>query len=281
MPVILRTRSRPTFRTPPPPPAARALPHVPRAAARRVSGPVSGHPARFPHHLRTPTGRCPRPIPAFDHRSPGAWPFEESVALSPPEARVPHPRFTPRRRRAVDGSHPVTAVCRRGFSHPPRPSYLGRPTGSPRGQSCPHRLIGACDRRGRLPPPLRCRHGGGTHSTSSTHRANRLAPFPHVKTPHCDFMLQFCSKTPRGSTPQIGWPAPPEFTHAPPATTHIPGKKAAKPRRPAVVTHNEAPRIGPRKIPPQNELHRRGSPPPATGHGCPAPAPGSPLPWAA
>lgn len=127
------------------------------------------------------------------------------------------------------------------------------------------------------PVPSRWRHAFHL----KPHRTNRLAPFPHVNTPHCDFKLQLCRKTIHAGTPQIGWPTPSEFTHAPPATTHIPGKKAAKPRRRAVVTHNEAPRIGPRKIPPQNELHRRGSPPPATGHGCPAPAPGSPLPWAA
>lgn len=46
----------------------------------------------------------------------------------------------------------MTAPSSAGRSHPLRPSYLGRPSGSPRGQYWPPRFIAACDRCGRSPP---------------------------------------------------------------------------------------------------------------------------------
>ena len=69
----------------------------------------------------------------------------------------------------------MTAPSSAGRSHPLRPSYLGRPSGSPRGQYWPPRFIAACDRCGRSPP----RYSPPPAPSPNTRRSRP----PHYRTP--------------------------------------------------------------------------------------------------
>ena len=77
----------------------------------------------------------------------------------------------------------MTAPSSAGRSHPLRPSYLGRPSGSPRGQYWPLRFIAACDRCGRSPPryspPPRLPRTPAARGLRTIGRPS----FPHVNSP--------------------------------------------------------------------------------------------------